>query len=130
MYQIIRAIVDNPQDKTEIYLLYGNVTPSDIMLKQELDALAAKHKNLHITYTVDKGDAKWQGQTGYVTADLFKKAFPGFDAKDEQSTQLFVCGPPPMMKSMSGEKKSPMEQGELSGLTKQLGYTEKNVYKF
>ncbi len=41
-----------------------------------------------------------------------------------------VCGPMPFYDMLSGRKKSPQEQGELSGLLKQMGYDEKTVYKF
>ena len=44
--------------------------------------------------------------------------------------KIFVCGPPPMMRSLAGEKKSPSEQGELTGLLSQLGYDAKAVFKY
>ena len=34
MYQIITAILKNPEDKTKIHLVYANVTESDILLKK------------------------------------------------------------------------------------------------
>lgn len=129
MYQVIRNVLGNPEDKTEVYLLYGNVTPDDIMLKQELEGLATKHKNFHVTFTVDKADASWKKETGYITEQTVKKAFPGLDPQDEENV-VFVCGPPPMMRALSGEKKSPSEQGELTGLLKNMGFSEKTVFKF
>jgi cytochrome-b5 reductase len=41
-----------------------------------------------------------------------------------------VCGPPPMMKAMSGDKAKDKSQGELSGLLKDLGYAAEGVFKF
>jgi hypothetical protein len=41
-----------------------------------------------------------------------------------------VCGPPPMMNSISGDKAPDKSQGPLSGMLKELGYDESNVYKF
>ena len=35
-----------------------------------------------------------------------------------------------MYKAISGGKKSPSDQGELSGLLKELGYTKEDVFKF
>ena len=35
-----------------------------------------------------------------------------------------------MMKAISGEKKSPKDQGQLSGMLKDLGYNSDQVYKF
>ena len=41
-----------------------------------------------------------------------------------------VCGPPPMMKALSGDKAQDKSQGPLSGLLKDLGFTEEGVFKF
>lgn len=35
-----------------------------------------------------------------------------------------------MMKAISGDKKSPKDQGELTGQLSELGYTAEQVYKF
>ena len=41
-----------------------------------------------------------------------------------------VCGPPPMMKAISGDKAQDKSQGPLEGILKDCGYTESQVYKF
>jgi len=38
-YQIIKAVLNNPKDKTKINLVYSNTTHEDILLKKELDDL-------------------------------------------------------------------------------------------
>ena len=45
-----QAILDNPKDHTQISLLYANVSEKDILLKDKLDALAAKHPNFTVHY--------------------------------------------------------------------------------
>ena len=35
-----------------------------------------------------------------------------------------------MYKAISGTKLSPTDQGEVSGILKELGYTKDDVYKF
>ncbi|KAK3014426.1 hypothetical protein RJ639_009095 [Escallonia herrerae] len=45
MFQLIRAILENPKDKTTIHLLYANHTFVDILLKEELDWFASKFPN-------------------------------------------------------------------------------------
>jgi len=35
-----------------------------------------------------------------------------------------------MMKAISGDKKSPKDQGELTGQLSELGYSAEQVYKF
>jgi cytochrome-b5 reductase len=35
-YQIIKAVLNNPNDKTKVNLVYSNTTQEDILLKDEL----------------------------------------------------------------------------------------------
>lgn len=39
MYQLIRAILKNPEEKTKITLVYGNLSEQDILLKKEIAEL-------------------------------------------------------------------------------------------
>lgn len=48
--QIIRAVLKNPKDRTGLSLIYANVNPDDILLKKELDALAAEHADRFKVY--------------------------------------------------------------------------------
>lgn len=46
---------------------------------------------------------------------------------------ILVCGPPPFMESVSGDKdfsNTPPSQGELKGILKDIGYSSRMVYKF
>ncbi|XP_020231554.1 NADH-cytochrome b5 reductase-like protein [Cajanus cajan] len=126
MLQIIEAILKNPDDKTQISLLYANVSPDDILLKQKLDVLATSHPNLKIFYTVDNPTKNWRGGAGYISKDMVVKGLPG----PSDDTLILVCGPPGMVKQISGEKAKDWTQGELSGILKEAGYTEQMVYKF
>jgi cytochrome-b5 reductase len=38
LVQVARAILENPEDKTTIHLIYANVTYDDILLKVRIDA--------------------------------------------------------------------------------------------
>jgi len=53
MYSIMKAILDNPDDKTIVHLLIANKTVDDILMKKELDE-AAKDPRFKIYYTLDK----------------------------------------------------------------------------
>ncbi|KAL6331085.1 hypothetical protein AAG906_009513 [Vitis piasezkii] len=126
MLQIIEAILKNPDDKTQVSLIYANVSPDDILLKKKLDMLAATHPNLKIFYTVDNPSNNWRGGTGYVSKDMVVKGLPA----PSDDSLILVCGPPGMMKHISGNKAKDYSQGELTGILKELGYTEDMVYKF
>uniref|UniRef100_A0A7C9CH21 NADH-cytochrome b5 reductase n=1 Tax=Opuntia streptacantha TaxID=393608 RepID=A0A7C9CH21_OPUST len=126
MLQIIEAIMKNPGDNTQVSLLYANVSPDDILLKKKLDILAESHSNFKVYYTVDNPSKDWKGGVGYVSKDMVIKGLPGPGA----DTLILVCGPPGMMKHVSGDKAEDRSQGELSGILKECGYTEEMVYKF
>ncbi|KAL9089253.1 MAG: hypothetical protein Q9165_005821 [Trypethelium subeluteriae] len=128
MYQVLRAIFKNPEDKTKVTLLYGNVSEDDILLKRELEDLENTYpQRFRVFYTIDKPSESWQKAKGFITKDMVKTAFP--EPKTE-NIKIFVCGPPGMYKAISGTKNSPTDQGELSGILKDLGYSKDQVYKF
>ncbi|KAJ8637645.1 hypothetical protein MRB53_011912 [Persea americana] len=126
MLQIIEAILKNPDDNTQVSLLYANISPDDILLKGKLDVLSTSHPNLKVFYTVDNPSKNWRGGKGYISKDMISKGLPG----PSEDTLILVCGPPGMMKHISGEKAKDYSQGELAGLLKELEYTEEMVYKF
>lgn len=90
--QVISALLKDSEDKTKINLLFANNTAKDIILKDELEALAAAHPDrFKITYVIDAAAEGWTGETGYITADLIKKHLP---EAGSVGNKVFVCGPP------------------------------------
>ncbi|KAI1330455.1 hypothetical protein F5Y16DRAFT_363228 [Xylariaceae sp. FL0255] len=101
MLQVIRAIIRGRPtgDKTEVDLIFANVSPSDILLKEDLDQLASEDKGFRVHYVLDKPPEGWTGGVGYVTADMVTKWLP----KPAPDVKILLCGPPPMI---SGLKKA------------------------
>eukprot|EP00752_Nemacystus_decipiens_P008341 g7455.t1 len=126
MLQVLQELLFNPEDKTKVTLVFANQTPADIMLKAEIDKLAAEHDNFEVVYVVDKAQDGWTGETGHVTAGLIEKHLP----KPSGDSMIFVCGPPGMMNAISGAKNEDKTQGEVGGALKGLGFTSDMVYKF
>lgn len=63
MYQVLQHALADPNNKTKFTLIFANVTPKDILLKEEFDSLKAKHPNtFNVVYTVDKPDESWKGK--------------------------------------------------------------------
>ncbi|KAF9419553.1 NADH-cytochrome b5 reductase [Podila epigama] len=128
MFQIISGLLKDKTDKTKINFIFSNVSPEDIIMKEELDAFAKQHPDrLKITYVVDKAGADWKGPTGYVTLDMVKKYMPEIGTSGNKA---FICGPPGMMKLVSGGKGPNFTQGEVDGIFKELGLTSEQVFKF
>ncbi len=129
MYQLARAIFKNPSDETKVTLVFGNIGEEDILLRKEFDALENTYpRRFRAFYTLDNPPEGWPQGKGYVTKELLKTVLP--EPKEGDKIKIFVCGPPGMYKAISGMKKSPMDQGELDGILKELGYDKEQVYKF
>ena len=126
MLQVIKEIVNNADDHTEISLVFANNTEEDILLKSELDALVKKHRNLKITYVVAQPSGTWKGEKGFVSQELIKHTMP----EPSEDNYILVCGPPGFMEAVSGNKTPDYKQGEVKGHLKALGYTESMVFKF
>ncbi|TPX17203.1 uncharacterized protein E0L32_003321 [Thyridium curvatum] len=128
MYQLCRAIFSNPADKTKVTLVFGNIAEEDVLLKQQLADLENTYpQRFRAFYVLEKPPSSWAGNKGYITKELLKTVLP---EPKEENVKLFVCGPPPMMKAISGPKTSPKDQGDLVGILKDLGYSQDQVYKF
>jgi nitrate reductase (NAD(P)H) len=94
-YQIMKAVCRDPEDLTEIHLLYANQTEQDILMREELDAMAAVRENIHVWYTVDRApEAGWTFSTGFVNEEMLRAHMP---AASEDSF-VGMCGPPGMIK--------------------------------
>ena len=128
MYQLCRAIFKNPEDKTKVTLVFGNVTEEDILLKREFQDLENTYpQRFKAFYTLDKPSDSWTQGKGFINQELLKTILP--EPKSD-NIKIFVCGPPGLYKAISGAKNSPSDQGELSGILKALGYSQEQVYKF
>jgi hypothetical protein len=91
LYQIIHHALSDPSNRTKFTLIYANVSPSDILLRKDLDDLKNKHpKHLDIVYLIDKSVEGWPGPTGYVTKELVKTYVGPKELGDK--IKIFVCG--------------------------------------
>jgi len=100
MLQIIRAVIRGRPtgDKTEIDLIFANVNPEDILLKEDLDELAKTDKGFRVHYVLNNPPAGWNGGVGFVTPEMMTKWLP----KPASDVKLLLCGPPPMISAMKG----------------------------
>lgn len=113
MLQVIRAIVKNPQDKTQVSLIFANVAEGDVLLKDELDELATKHKNFKVYYVLNMPPEGWKGGVGFVSQEMIEQNLP----KSSPDIKILMCGPPPMNKAMLGHLQA-------------IGYPEEQTFTF
>lgn len=129
IYQLTRAILRNPDDKTKISLIYANNTEDDILLRKEFEDLEAKYPGrFQKVFTVSKKTSSGdEVQTGYVDKAMISKVWPGKAA----GQKVLVSGPPPMTEAIAGAKgMAGWTQGSVGGILKELGYTKEDIHKF
>ncbi|CAL4967210.1 unnamed protein product [Urochloa decumbens] len=97
VYQVIQAVLrDQPDDGTEMHLVYANRTEDDMLLREEIDRWAAAHPaRLKVWYVVSKvpEDGGWEYGVGRVDEQVMRKHLPLGDGE----TLALVCGPPAMV---------------------------------
>lgn len=124
--QVINTVLADEKDHTELILLFSNQQEEDILLKQQLDALAAQHVNFTVHYALTRTQPdNWSGITGRldlsVLTSLVGRPLNSF---------VYVCGPPSFYDSICGDKNADKSQGECTGILKELGHTPETIYKF
>jgi len=129
-YQVLAAILRDPQDKTMVRLLFANKTPDDILARDVLEELAAKHPDrFTLNFTVDKvpsedenvspsepktSSSEWKGHVGFVTPAMTEACL--FPASED--TICVMCGPPVMLEKA------------CSPALHSMGYKDSNVFSF
>lgn len=88
---IKKIIREDPLEKTRISLIYASKTPSDLLLKPELEILAAQHPDrLRVSYVVeDKQGSNEDFAVGYITSKVLKQHLP----PSRDGSLVLVCGP-------------------------------------
>lgn len=94
MLQLVRAVFRDPEDTTCLSLLFANQTEDDILLRQELEEVAAENPDrFKLWYTIDRPGDGWKYSSGFINAEMIEKAlFP-----PSEDNLVLMCGPPPMI---------------------------------
>ncbi|KAK4391138.1 Nitrate reductase [NADH] 2 [Sesamum angolense] len=95
IYQVMQAILKDPEDDTEMYVVYANRTEDDILLKDELDAWAEKYPDrVKVWYVIQESIKEgWKYSLGFVTESILTEHIP----ESSETTLALACGPPPML---------------------------------
>ncbi|XP_062568225.1 NADH-cytochrome b5 reductase 3-like isoform X2 [Saccostrea cucullata] len=94
MLQLIREVFKDPEDKTNLSLLFANQTEDDILLRTELEGLQESYPTrLKVWYTLDRPTEGWKYSKGFVSDEMIKNHLP----PPSNDTVILMCGPPPMI---------------------------------
>ena len=119
-YQLLKQILSENQDSTNIMLYYCNRNKDEVLLKRELDLLQAGCPRLKIVFALDDPVVGYQKTLD--VQNLNAKLPKGKDVA------LLVCGPDGFVAKVAGPKLE-NDQGPLGGILKDLGYLDPQVLK-
>ena len=102
VFQVLRAVLSDPDDETFCLVLDGNRAEADILCRAELDALAeGQGHRCRLLYSLTRPDALWDGLRGRMDRELFEREV-GLCRNRENGGEdlLLVCGPEAMEKTV------------------------------
>jgi predicted ferric reductase len=106
MMSMIRTFADRKENRPLI-LIYANNTFEDIIFFNELEKIR-KDLKITIVHTLAEPPQDWNGEEGFIDADLLKKYLP----EGANDYTYFICGPGPMM---DASHKALMDNGVKTG---------------
>lgn len=86
--QVIQQILKDPEDKTKVDFIYGNLKESDILLREDLDRLAKEHEQFNVHYFLNEPPEGWKGGEGFITKEAIEEHFP----KPGNGAKVLLCG--------------------------------------
>jgi cytochrome-b5 reductase len=120
VYQLIQGILNNPNDKTKVNLVFGVNTDQDLLLRDELEQYKQRFPDrFDYVYSVSHPTKDSTLPKGYINEELLRGVVQGSD----ENSHVFVCGPPGMEESLVGSRR-------VEGILGRLGFTKDRIYKF
>ncbi|CAJ0840863.1 5393_t:CDS:2 [Entrophospora sp. SA101] len=116
IYQVIKSVLHDNDDNTELALIYANKTEGDILLRKELDEITSKHPNIKIFYTLDNPTKDWKYGKGFVCEQMIRDNL--YPPSSDSESIVLMCGPLPMI-----------EYSCIPNL-KKFGFKETEYFKF
>ena len=93
MLSMLRTLADRG-DRRPLSLLYANRDLESAACREEIEQLKSR-LNLRVVHVLEKPSPDWQGERGFINADVLARNLPEDRRKDY--FEIFICGPKPMM---------------------------------
>jgi predicted ferric reductase len=105
---MLRTLADRG-DRRPLTLIYANKTLESATFLEEIDALPQR-LNLKVVHVLEAPPEGWQGDKGFVNAEILKRYLP--EVLEPNRIEVFLCGPGPMMNAV---EKALMQVGVSMG---------------
>jgi len=74
----------------------ANASEAATLFREEIEQLRASSRlDLCVVYVLERPPADWDGERGFVTADILRRHLSNFEPPS--AFEVFICGPQPMM---------------------------------
>lgn len=92
IFQVLRAVAQDPDDTTSCVVLDGNRQEEDILCRSELDDIADKNDRCEVIHTLTQPSSSWAGRKGRISETMLREycAVPDGGAGE---SMILVCGP-------------------------------------
>ena len=95
IYQVFRAVMHDPEDKTHCIVLNGNRRFGDILCKEDLDRFATGNGHrCRLLYTLTQAPEEWTGLRGRIGQALLTEY-----VSPQDEAMVLICGPEALEKS-------------------------------
>lgn len=95
LYSMLQTMEER-EDVRPVLLFYGANSLDDMTFLEELKGLSERMPNVQAIPVLTHPPEGWEGETGYVNADLMMKYLP----KQYHRFKYLICGPKPLMDTM------------------------------
>ncbi|KJZ72339.1 hypothetical protein HIM_08265 [Hirsutella minnesotensis 3608] len=131
MYQLAQGILNNPDDHTIIDLIYGVNSDSEILFKDQFTRWQTQFpQRFRATYVVRNPEPGSPHKGGTIDAGLLSTVLPNSKEHPGTSLKVFVCGPPPMQKTLTGGGGPMSRLCRSSGSLHNMGIPPSQIYTF
>lgn len=93
---MLRWLADNGARDPEVVVFYANRSESGITFGDELAELESRIPNMKTVNVLSNPGDGWEGRRGYISLDVVRA-----EIGDPAAWTYYLCGPPPMMDSMT-----------------------------
>ena len=102
IFQVLRAVLSDPEDQTRCLVLDGNRLEADILCKDDMDGLVkGKEDRCNLLYSLTQPAEGWIGLKGRVGKELLEKEV-GTCMVENGEELVLICGPEQLEKSVHG----------------------------
>lgn len=95
---ILRTMRDRVREKPVIFF-YGNPAWESVIYREELEEIQ-KDISLKVVHVLEQPPEGWEGEKGFITADILKRHLP--EDYKKWDYLFFLCGPMPMIEAVEG----------------------------